>query len=470
MASRMETAFAEKYGNPRGFTARELESIGALADSRPGKWDYDSLDRMKDLHKVPIHPILDRKQWERDDNRPLHFPKHSYGDGNKFWEVKGNDDIWEALQPALRITSLVLSTTITWQWFDALLDGMYEIIPDDQIPDEYKDSLNYLRFFPSVKVSDRDKLDKHMKFLDDMHSMCAYLSSSNENWVHEPYFMEEPLAETGFSMQTAWFMALQHPDFWSLYLRSYGPKATHMGPKIVGLWEMAENNSFEASLRGFEDTTPIDLSSLDSRHDIRVAQMENNRRRRVKQIMDKSLGIQPLKREFYEYLSADRPGISNRAPFEGLVCPRYDEIKQYFEDNKVALALGTMDFLIPSPLLRSYVINHGGINLTASEWTTFFKVANDNNELFSYSNAGHGMIGLLKTGWTKEDIPIPRRGSILRRVSLRRKPSSSKQHQPPHPGVKLAKIFAWLCQSILQDLDLQGETQDACKNFFARAV
>lgn len=92
-----------------------------------------------------------------------------------------------------------------------------------------------------------------------------------------------------------------------------------MGPKIVGLWEMAENNSFEASLRGFEDTTPIDLSSLDSRHDIRVAQMENNRRRRVKQIMDKSLGIQPLKREFYEYLSADRPGISNRAPFEGLV-------------------------------------------------------------------------------------------------------------------------------------------------------
>lgn len=58
--------------------------------------------------------------------------------------------------------------------FDALLDGMYEIIPDDQIPDEYKDSLNYLRFFPSVKVSDRDKLDKHMKFLDDMVGLITW--------------------------------------------------------------------------------------------------------------------------------------------------------------------------------------------------------------------------------------------------------------------------------------------------------
>lgn len=70
-----------------GFTARELEHIGALPDIRPGKWDSEPTTGRVDLDTVPIHPIFERKYWEREDVIPLHFPKHPYGDGNKFWEV-----------------------------------------------------------------------------------------------------------------------------------------------------------------------------------------------------------------------------------------------------------------------------------------------------------------------------------------------------------------------------------------------
>ncbi|KAM0148578.1 hypothetical protein ACHAQE_009776 [Botrytis cinerea] len=159
----------EDYQRTRffGFTARELEQIGALADARPGKWDSNSTTEQADLDTVPLHPIFERRHWEREGVVPLHFPKHPYGDGNKFWEIKGNDDIWEALQPALKIATLVLSNIATWQWFDALLNGIYEKIPEDELPAEIK-KLDRWRFYPSRSFNHQERTTAFNEVLDQI--------------------------------------------------------------------------------------------------------------------------------------------------------------------------------------------------------------------------------------------------------------------------------------------------------------
>ncbi|KAF7909966.1 uncharacterized protein EAF01_003684 [Botrytis porri] len=159
----------ESYQRTRfwGFTARELEQIGALADIRPGKWHSDSTTGRVDLDTVPLHPIFERQHWEREDVIPLHFPKHPCGDGNKFWEIKGNDEIWEAIQPALKIATLVLSNIATWQWFDALLNGIYQKIPDDELPENIRGS-DYWRFYPSKLFNHQERTTAFNDFLNEI--------------------------------------------------------------------------------------------------------------------------------------------------------------------------------------------------------------------------------------------------------------------------------------------------------------
>ncbi|TGO42835.1 hypothetical protein BHYA_0005g01000 [Botrytis hyacinthi] len=608
----------EAYQRTRfwGFTARELEQIGALADIRPGKWDSDSTTGRVDLDAVPIHPIFERQHWEREDVIPLHFPKHPYGDGKKFWEIKGNDEIWEAIQPALKIATLVLSNFATWQWFDALLNGMYEKIPDDELPAEIRGS-DYWRFNPSNSFNYQERTTAFNEFLNEIvgsiswgfgvgqvslecfpqdgtytsgitvgprnsvlnlkgtafiliahdlvepllnpnllpedraldtfqivsvilheltHAMVTYLSAkmkdTDSRYDGEPYFMDEPIAETGFSMQTSvfggidiplvsgldlpgkscggmvqfnfpsvwfggvsggpvlppsetqklwdirasypvpvdWFIGLHDQNFWSFYLRAFGPKAIHMGPKIVGQWNFKSDQLYATAPKGDEDTSPLDLPSLAGESEMVSVYIENARRRRVKKIMERSQNINPKQPGHYHY--SQRVALKDKAPYSGQVCPRYDEIKKYFEDNRTALGLGAMKFTIPSPLLRSYVVRHGGINLTNPEWTNFFVVANGHKEMFKYSHAGHGMISLIKDGWRRPEIPIGpvRQPSLLRRVSIRLQPSAStsKRDQPQPPSDKLAQVFAIVCSAILKKVNPLEATLDFCKNNFRK--
>ncbi|KAF7881945.1 uncharacterized protein EAF02_006633 [Botrytis sinoallii] len=606
----------EDYQRTRfwGFTAHELEQIGALADIRPGKWDSDSTTGRVDLGTVPIHPIFERQHWEREDVIPLHFPKHPYGDGNKFWEIKGNDEIWEAIQPALKIVTLVLSNVATWQWFDALLNGMYQKIPDDELPAEIRGS-DYWRFYPSNLFNYQERTATFNEFLNEIvgsiswgfgigqvslecfpqdgtytngitvgprnsvlnlkgttfiliahdlvepllnpnllpedralntfhivsvvlheltHAMVTYLSAkmkgSDSRYDGEPYFMDEPIAETGFSMQSSvfggidiplvsgldlpgkscggivqfnfpsvwfggvsggpvlppsetqklwdiracypvpvdWFMGLHDQNFWGFYLRAFGPKATHMGPKIVGQWNFKSDQLYATAPKGDEDASYLDVPSLARESEMVSVYIENARRRRVKKIMERAQNISPKQPGHYHY--SQRVALKDKAPYSGQTCPRYDEIKKYFEDNRTALGLGAMKFIIPSPLLRSYVVRHGGINLTNLEWTNFFVVANGHKEMFTYSHAGHGMIGLIKDGWRRPEIPIgpKRQPSLLRRVSTRlQSPASkSKRDKPQPPSDTLAKVFAIVCSAVLKKVDPLEATLDFCKNNF----
>ncbi|KAI9646316.1 hypothetical protein NHQ30_005757 [Ciborinia camelliae] len=85
------------------------------------------------------------------------------------------------------------------------------------------------------------------------------------------------------------------------------------------------------------------------------------------------------------------------------------------------------------------------------------------------SNAGQGVIGLLKDGWAEEEIQIglKRRPSLIRRVSLRLRSETSPKPRPPlHPNDKVAEVFAHLCAMVLQDINPEEATPDICKNFF----
>lgn len=67
----------------KGFTAAELESILALADSHETtsrRQDYG-----KNLDHVPIHPLYDRTNWQHE--LPRHLAKYPFGDGNEYWEA-----------------------------------------------------------------------------------------------------------------------------------------------------------------------------------------------------------------------------------------------------------------------------------------------------------------------------------------------------------------------------------------------
>ncbi|TGO87975.1 hypothetical protein BPOR_0192g00080 [Botrytis porri] len=263
-----------------------------------------------------------------------------------------------------------------------------------------------------------------------------------------------------------WFMGLHDQNFWNFYLRAFGPKATHMGPKIVGQWNFKSDQLYATAPRGDEDTAPIDVPLLARESEMVSVYIENARRRRVQKIMERAQNINPKQPGHYRY--SQRVALKDKAPYSGQTCPRYDEIKKYFEDNRTALGLGAMKFIIPSPLLRSYVIRHGGISLTNSEWTNFFVVANGHKEMFTH--AGHGMIGLIKDGWRRPEIPIGpvRQPSLLRRVSTRLQHSAStpKRDQPQPPSEKLAQVFAIVCSAVLKNVDPLEATLDFCKNNF----
>ncbi|KAI9650891.1 hypothetical protein NHQ30_000926 [Ciborinia camelliae] len=78
-------AALEMYQRMRfdGFTAAELESVLALADS------YETTSRRVDwgenLDNVPIHPLWDRKNWQRE--LPPNEASYPCGDGNEYWDA-----------------------------------------------------------------------------------------------------------------------------------------------------------------------------------------------------------------------------------------------------------------------------------------------------------------------------------------------------------------------------------------------
>ncbi|CAD6449184.1 75141c8f-a1f2-471b-a3ed-173e684d8da8-CDS [Sclerotinia trifoliorum] len=134
-----------------GFTAAELESVLALADS------YETTSRRinygNNLGNVPIHPMWTRENWQYD--LPRHIARYPFGDGNEYWEAK-NDAAWRAMEPALKLASSVIANIHTWEWFNSLLKGPWERVSPKDLPPNH--ALNVTRFF-----SKDDRKDGELK-------------------------------------------------------------------------------------------------------------------------------------------------------------------------------------------------------------------------------------------------------------------------------------------------------------------
>lgn len=114
-----EFFFSGRLLSVKGFTARDLQKMEALAP-------LVALDEDLAIEGVPIHPMYAKPRWASDGTSFLHLPKMPLTEpGKGYWEVRtcavkgenklnvwiqaSNPLVWEAMLPALRIASLILT-------------------------------------------------------------------------------------------------------------------------------------------------------------------------------------------------------------------------------------------------------------------------------------------------------------------------------------------------------------------------
>lgn len=164
----------------------------------------------------------------------------------------------------------------------------------------------------------------------------------------------------------------------------YGPKAAHGGPKIIGL--VKPKTEYPYRVRHNIPVSVLRSPRFFSLPKTKIAYLfDDERNRMIRKIDEASRTAKPSYEEpKLAGLSSFQPSItsSERADPVQMDCPRYDEIRIYLEKNKFALAIHTMDFILPAHVFLSYIVRHGGIDLKHKEWKTFLLVANTRHELF----------------------------------------------------------------------------------------
>ncbi|KAF8865029.1 hypothetical protein BDZ45DRAFT_471392 [Acephala macrosclerotiorum] len=106
------------------FTTAELHKSEAFAPLKAdGQFAF--------LAEVPIHPLLEQARWL--ELLPLHLAPVPLGNGRKgFWEAS-NQVVWDAMVPAIKLASKLLTQPESSLWWHALLFGDYEEIPEDEL-------------------------------------------------------------------------------------------------------------------------------------------------------------------------------------------------------------------------------------------------------------------------------------------------------------------------------------------------
>ncbi|KAF7950407.1 hypothetical protein EAE96_007693 [Botrytis aclada] len=246
----------------------------------------------------------------------------------------------------------------------------------------------------------------------------------------------------------SYFMGLGCEEFWDIYVRKFGSKATQAAPKIIGI--IYPKGGTATALRHTTGAPWPEKKApgLFSRRRTKFTHLfEAEKRRLTAIIKEASKNVHP------KVLSPKLPtgehgfqpivGRAERAGAVEMNCPRYDEIRMYLERNKFALAIHTFKYQLPAHLVRCYILRHGGIELTNGEWITFLLVANMKDELFYYSHAAYGVAQVNYKGWMD---PTP--------------PQQTEIKVPPRPDPQLTEIFDFICRRNLKDIDPHEETRD----------
>ncbi|RDW62041.1 hypothetical protein BP6252_11474 [Coleophoma cylindrospora] len=139
----------------QGFVTSELERIEAFAPlSNASVTAQDEFW----WSTVPIHPIFQKKNWvERGLAHQSRFPigveRYGPGTGDEhddgFFDVN-NPKVWKALEPCLKLASLLLENAHSWPWWDALFRVYaHTPIPAAELPEKNRnDGKDWKSFAP----------------------------------------------------------------------------------------------------------------------------------------------------------------------------------------------------------------------------------------------------------------------------------------------------------------------------------
>jgi hypothetical protein len=167
----------------------------------------------------------------------------------------------------------------------------------------------------------------------------------------------------------------------SLIRSRFGRESTRMGPVIEEI-----RHVFPPLLHGrtrlyhtlrLLSPTPIDDEMSDA--DKAVLDFENERIRRARRIRDQLSVLLDTASTIKQTQGNIRvSGPSSHCPFPPRSeCPkstRFNEIRDYLFENRLELALDTLNFQMPEHIMYAHILRNGKIDLTADEWRSFLEV------------------------------------------------------------------------------------------------
>lgn len=119
-----------------------------------------------------------------------------------------------------------------------------------------------------------------------------------------------------------------------------------------------------------------------------ATEIENTRRRRAQRITE-GLYLYLNEREEINELQHQavltHKNLLPRLPLENefiAPCPRFNEIRDFLFNNRLELALDTLDFQMPEHTLYNYIVVTRRVLLSADEWRAFLRICVRDNTLF----------------------------------------------------------------------------------------
>lgn len=245
-----------------------------------------------------------------------------------------------------------------------------------------------------------------------------WFNQRNENYNQNPSFVVLRESEVAIGrpidpfrivefwpVPTHWMHSLFQSNLWDLVVRQYGNDATAMGPLTRGTQISTDVPTILSNYEYLDNLTaglrhsPIRIKRITTP----AEEWENARR-------IKADNIRAALADRLTWEGSNNPGDSSNGDnsaedtsdndsqysdsydddYKNPQCPRWEDITQYLFNNRGPneLALDTMTFDIAEPNLYKYILDRGGLDITAEEFRSFLAMANKREELFRYVKSG----------------------------------------------------------------------------------
>jgi len=166
----------------------------------------------------------------------------------------------------------------------------------------------------------------------------------------------------------------------------FGIKALHMGPKIHG-YEMQKANSskkptYKEVIHDVGDYVMKEDNFTEQQN--LLVDLENERRLEARKILDALRDTSSWVDNQNNPPTTADTGDEDKDDSQDPPCPRFNEIRKYFVDNRGILAFETMHFSMGEHVLLSHVVRHNKIQISPEELRAFLKMCHKRRVLFRY--------------------------------------------------------------------------------------